>query len=458
MHTISEAGRKAAQKIYLTFSSFNGISIALVADSMVILYAVQLGVPPSSIGAMGSFIFLSMPFMLIGKYLTSRFGAPKTASFAWGLRSLFPLLLIPLPFLMAKLSFSLGVAVLLTIMFAFWASRSTGMIVMSPIVGEITDNSDRQHFNSMNFALYCSFHLATTLLAIIALYFMRSTLTFQILIALGCLAGFCSSYCCSKFPESENARKSAASPVFCAFSRLWNDHKLRKLIAAWATGWGAAAFIVPFSMLALKKGYGIPDFQAMIFALIQMGGSAVFTSAAGRISARTGARSMIIFCFSMYLLVCLMWAFAPDFFSPVYTAVIFFLAGGSFMAAELAILYYFLNVVPKENMVADNLIGNMIAGTSAGLAGTFAGAGILKLLEIHSLDMLSLFRNYFSVIFVILLCLMTFILKLEKISSRSAGKIVFNIISGSISPVIFVSLISRLDSLIRRSKSEAEED
>ena len=50
----------------MLFSNFNGFSVALLAESTLILYALKIGVPDYIVGVISSFLFLGMPFIFIG--------------------------------------------------------------------------------------------------------------------------------------------------------------------------------------------------------------------------------------------------------------------------------------------------------------------------------------------------------------------------------------------------------
>ena len=164
MNEILTKEQKAyGKKKYMTFSIFNGFSIALLAEGTLILFAIKAGVPDFIIGAMSSFLFLGMSFIFIGKIMVAKIGVSKTVATAWFLRSISTLVAVAGPIaLYYTSSLNLSIFLILIGAFGFYAFRGVGCIGWTPMLGELTSEVDRGRYNSK---LFLFFNIAFTIKA-----------------------------------------------------------------------------------------------------------------------------------------------------------------------------------------------------------------------------------------------------------------------------------------------------
>ena len=73
--------RERGQRLFRRFLKLNGISVSLLMENMLVLYAIRNGVSDGLVATIASFIHLTMPFMVVGKLSVSRIGVAST----WGL-------------------------------------------------------------------------------------------------------------------------------------------------------------------------------------------------------------------------------------------------------------------------------------------------------------------------------------------------------------------------------------
>ena len=237
---------------YIRFNLLNGLSFGLLADNVLILYCLKVGMPEYMIGIIMSFLFLTMPLMLVGKQLLLRLGASGTISLAWAARNLSALVMALAPLLIPFVPMVVVLGLITLGAFGFFAFRSVGMIATRPLVGEITTEANRGRFMASQ---GLSFNV-TLMLGLVALAIVLKTSntleTFQCILAIGCLAGLASSVILATIPESGRPRKSAAIPVNKALSALWQNRSQRKLLMAQAGGLGAIVLVLPICTVALK--------------------------------------------------------------------------------------------------------------------------------------------------------------------------------------------------------------
>ncbi|MCF7915317.1 MAG: hypothetical protein K9L66_09130 [Spirochaetaceae bacterium] len=66
------------QNIFQRYISLNGVSIAFLMNDLLILYGIRNGLEDPQIAVLTSFMYLTMPFMVLGKRLIPRYGLSKT--------------------------------------------------------------------------------------------------------------------------------------------------------------------------------------------------------------------------------------------------------------------------------------------------------------------------------------------------------------------------------------------
>jgi hypothetical protein len=419
---LSEKQKEYGQKKYLLFSLFNGFSVALLAESTMILYALKLGVPDYVVGIMSSFLFLGMPFIIIGKKMVRKIGVTNTVAVAWFLRSVSTLVAVAAPVVIYfSSSFFLGAVFVLLGAFGFYAFRGVGCIGWTPILGEITSENDRGKYSSRLFIYFNIAYFLSILALIVTFEFWDSIGVFQLVIIVGCIFGCFSAYNVFLVPESDTPKISASVSLRGAANYIMKYPEGRKLIWIQTIYFIGVTLTVPYSMLALKEGYGVKDYRAMSFVLIQLAGAIVISLICKKLIDKIGPKKIVFGLFSLMIIASGMWFAAPAEFNPWYNAVIFFFIGAAQMGGYLALIMYFLNIIPSIKRVGSTLIITIVSSFSAGVFGAVIGAGMLKILEICHIESLNLFRCFFGIVLLMLICGSFIILRLEKINIFKAA-------------------------------------
>lgn len=412
------------QRLVRRFATLNGISVALLMDSMLVLYAIRNGVSDSGVAVLVSFIHLTMPLMFVGKTLIVRIGAARTWGMGWVLRNASALIMVLAPFVPADAPQFWRSGVVLAGGFGFAAFRSVGLVGNSPIIGEITRGYDRGQFLSGNWTRATTTQLLALVVVIVILQRAPHTWVFQMVIGLAAVLGMYVGWVLSRVPETDVPRISAQKPLSEILSRVWHIHRMRKTLYAWASGIAAFTMVLPFAMVTLKNGYRLSDYEALSFTLVMLSGGIISSLVNGIIADRVGPRPLMIIYISILLLLALFWSFAPANFMIVPTILAFFLAGYSKFGLIVVINHYFLSVVEGTDRVGSSMVMRMVSGAVAGLIGAVIGGGILGLLHSMGISGIDTYRIYFRVAAAVLCILVPLVMRLDRLDEWPVRKAV----------------------------------
>lgn len=407
--------RARGRRCYVLFMLLNAVSVTMLMENVLILYALRNGVSSPAVAVMASFMYLTMPFMILGKYLVARIGLARTWSLCWFLRYCSVLVLIPAPFLTGGATAWMVPLLILGGAFGLFVFRSIGMICNTPLLGEITTGANRGSFISSNMIAFNSSYLVSMILVVLILRWRDQMSTFQCLIGAGALLGFGTSMIIRTIPESSAPRLSARQPVQASLKLLFSYRTYRKLLWAWTAMVVGIVLINPIAVVSLKSGYGISDHVALFFSLVGLVGGIVAAFLSSLVSDQAGPRPMLLIYAGCLLVVAMFWAFAPPVFIPYVVAMVFFLGGFSAIGMAVAVAHYFLSVSRKEDRVGVALFMQMISGLIAGLAGSLGAGGALRLLEYIGYDGIGLYRIYFRMVTCVMLGMVTIMWQLDRL-------------------------------------------
>ncbi|GBD93850.1 major Facilitator Superfamily protein [bacterium BMS3Abin05] len=395
---LSPAQKKKGQRAYLWFNRLNALSYAALADSILILYAIKLGAGDPFIAVLSSLVYFTSPFTMVGKHLIGKLGAAKNFGTAWFSRNVAAALMILVPIVRIKFSQAAGLELLFIAAFLFFSFRSIGGVAMTPLMGEITSDQDRGTYISRVWLNFSLFYLLFLITITIVLGLFKGIRTFQSIIFFGVVTGIVSSFIVYRVPESKYARLSGQEKLSSAYKHITQNITARRLLITWIALTTGMMFILPISVLALKKGYSFSDHQVLIFIVIQLLGSIYASYTSKLILDQVGSRPMIILCAVGFIVVELMWILAPARPFGIYLGILFFLIGVTNSGSQISLLHYFLNAVPPSKRVSASMFINMASGFIAGLAGSILAGGILKLLHSLSFQGMTVYKSYFGIV------------------------------------------------------------
>ncbi len=415
---LSPALKKKGQKIYLWFTGINALSYISLAESILILYALKLGGSDAYVAVLTSFLYLTMPFMLLGKSLVGKLGAAKAQALSWFLRNLSAALMIFAPIVAHKISVTAGLDLLLLAAFLFFVFRSVGIVSSTPMIGEITSEQDRGTFVSKVFLTFN----AVSLLLMTALMFIlnrhNSVTTFQFIILFGVTMGLISSAIVLRVPESPQSRLSGQEKIRSAYQFITRHPGALRLLIAWSAISMATMFVVPISIVVVKKGYGLSDHVALIFIIVQFLGNIYGSYTNKLLLDHVGSRPLIILATFGLLLVQLMWVLAPIHSSAIFLVLLFFILGTTLSGAQTSLSHYFLSTIPISKRVGASMFINISAGLTAGLTGSVLAGGFLRFLHHLVTNPMLVYKIYFGAVAVVEIFVIFAAFKLQKQKER----------------------------------------
>lgn len=404
-----------SRRNYIIYNIINGFSYMCLGETVILLFAVNLGCSDTVIAILGSMIFWGFLMLPLGKLMTAHCGAAASQANFWVLRNLAALIVAgaaPAALYISQLT----AAILLIIgSFLFYGFRAAGVVMSQPLVGEICPKEQQ---GSFIFKSWCGFYssglVALILISLLLRYNSSTWMLFSVVIT-GTMAGLISSDFVRRIKESgeimESARQSLKTAVKNA---LVNKDVVRQMIAGMCCN-TVAIMLIPISMLALKRGYGISDSSALICSLVQYLSSIFICMHLGKMADRYGSIKIILVNYYILYLIPAFWLLVPD---KCYWFVVWFpflLAPCGLVACPVGLQQYFLRTVPKEQQIAASMVISVATGVASGILGSTLSALFLKTAHLlnDSGEVLTGYRIYFAGVLLLLPLLGIFIHRLR---------------------------------------------
>ncbi len=420
---LSRVQKGAAQRRFLAFSTTNALSYALLAESVLVLFSLKLGANDFQVGLLSSYMYITMVFILPGKLLVGRWGAARTYSTCWSIRNLVAASFILAPVIWTRVSPSLGLTFLLVAAFIFFAFRAMGLSAENILINDMTSPEDRGRFIGQ---WQYSFYIGMLAMLVAASFWLGAKPGFghfQVVIATGVILGMIASAIMWSIPESSGPKNSSREPMLKAFSLLYADRRLLKLILAWAAASSVIQLVLPFQVLTVKNGYHIADRLALIFVVLQVLGQAAAGYFNSLLIDRSGPRPVMIINLLGFALVALFWAVAPARLNYLHAGTLFFVAGYCTVSLQIALAHYFLNTASRESVLNISVLILVIQGVAAGLVGTFLGGGVLETLDRLGLSGMDIYRTYFGLVIVAALVGLGVVMRLRPLAERKVREV-----------------------------------
>lgn len=402
---LTPAQLASSQYNYYAASLINGLAYMCLGETVLILLAVRLGCPDYIVSALGAMVYFGYLLLPLGKVVTARVGAAKSYAGFWAARNA-AALLVALSAIASALGMPrMATALLLTGAFLFYGFRAAGAAMSQPLVGNITTVQTRSRVIGVNFGLFYASSLVSLTTISLLLKLQNSLAMLTGIVVAGALCGFTASGFINRIDETESIRDSARKPIRGELREACRSEVLmRQLAAGFAMNLGII-MLVPISMLALKRGYGVSDTQALLFALAQFGAGAVASFLCERIDSRIGSRKALLCAFLGLVAIGPVWVLAPQGLHPLYMLLPFLLSGATNVIAQNAMTHYFLQTVPEQRQVAGSIFLWVAHGAGPGVIGmVLAGALLDVSTRFNPGDsLLSGYRVYFGLAFLLLL-------------------------------------------------------
>ena len=409
--------RQTSQLNYCRYCMINGASYMCLGETVVVLFATKLEASNTVIAVIGAMLFLGYLMLPLGVLRTRQVGAAQTQADFWVCRNC-AAVMVASSALIALYSKHLAVGWLLLNCFLFYGCRAAGLVMAQPLIGDITTNDDRAKLLGDSNARFYVAAVCSLVTVSVILHYNDSISVLSCIIVAGAFLGVTSSVFIRKIHETSSLRESARQPQLPLLRVAIHDSCIRKQI------WGGIAINLGSIMLAslsvatLKRGYHVSDTHAIIFSTVQFAAAIVGSKLTAPIAKRFGAKLLFIFSFLLVLPVCLFWLAMPSSFAMPWLKVLlfipFFLIGAYSALSNSAIVYYFLQTVPKDHQVIGTMFIHVTTGVTASLIGMLASGAIIRSCEHFFGDGIAMFKSYFAAAFVFLLFWLIPMFRLDK--------------------------------------------
>lgn len=412
---LNENEMRLSRRYYIIYNIINGFSYMCLGETVILLFAVNLGCSDTVVAILGSMLFWGFLMLPLGKIMTARCGAAASQANFWVMRNLAALLVAGAA--PAALYLSPLVAAILLIIgsFLFYGFRAAGVVMSQPLVGEICPADEQGRFMFRSWCgFYCSGLVALVLISLLLRYNSSTWMLFAVVVT-GTVAGLVSSGFVRRIRESGEIKESARQSLKTAVKdAMVNSDVMRQMIAGMCCN-TATIMLVPISMLALKRGYGVSDSAALICSLVQYLGSIFICVYLGKMADRYGSRKIVLTSYYMLYLIPVFWMLVPGKFFWFVIWIPFILSACGLVACPVGLQQYFLRSVPKEQQIAASMVISVATGVASGILGSALSALFLKAANMlnTSGEVLTTYRIYFAGVLLLLPILGIFIHRLR---------------------------------------------
>ena len=394
-HPLTLEERKASQKNYFRFGLINGFSYMCLGETIIVLIAVQIGMPDVLITFVGAMLFIGFLLLPLGVRQTAKTGAAQSQATFWVCRNV-AALLVAVSVIISKFIPVLAWGLLLLAALMFYGFRAAGVVLSQPLIGEITNDDDRsQVVGNATGAFYLSGVVALLLVSFLLKVSDSIWILCGIVVA-GASMGVTASRFIRAICETDIIRQTARKPLMPQWNKVKSNPMIRRLLLAGFSRNLAVILMVPASVLFLKKGYGFSDTTAVLFSAAQLCASFSFSFLSGKMVAKRGPRAILIASILLGLLVSLLWIIAPlsGLVIPcILSVAVFFLCGTMVALGDNANTCYFLMAIPKEQQIAGAVATNVIQGAGAGIVGMVIAGGLMWLAKYFTQPAYNLLQN-----------------------------------------------------------------
>lgn len=372
--------RRRSQRLYCAFNFGNGLSYVCLAESVLVLFAAQLGAPNAVVALLGAMQFAGYAMLPLGIRRTAQRGAAVCQADFWVARNVAALLTAAAGAVWL-VSPAASWATLLVGSFLFYGFRAAGCVLFTPLLGDVSTEEEAPAVIGDTTAFFNISGVAAlaVITAVTRRWHGREALA--AIIVVGAALGMASSFFLRGMKETGAVRDAARAPFRGTVSAAFRESPgLLPLSAVWFLLNLALIMLIPMSVLALKRGCGFGDSAALTCACAQFSAGIAASFACGPLCRRFGAFRMLSLSALGIAAVPLAWLAFPEAAASGRPALwaglaMFFLLGTLYYFVYNAANSAFLEVCPdKKNQVAGSIAVNLVSGAGAGVVASILGA------------------------------------------------------------------------------------
>ncbi|MGN0866466.1 MAG: MFS transporter [Oligosphaeraceae bacterium] len=370
--------KRRSQFNYCCFTGINGISYMCLGETVIVLLAVRLAMPDWAVAAISSMIFFGFALLPLGKWMTARVGGAHSQAGFWVARNIVAVG-VASSVLWSRMGLhGVAVACVLGGAFLFYGLRAAGVVMSIPLIGEISTKETRGRLIGVSQRLFNA-AAAISLVAVSALmYLLDSIWTLFGIILFGAVCGVTASRFLNRIDESENLRQNARHPLMRDLPELFRSSPIRRMILGRICTNLCLLMTTSISLLALKRGYGISDYEALCFYLVMYVTKSLVSTLCSRLSDRISSRGALQVFFLCSASAAPFWILAPQHFCFWHALALFMLLGTGDCGAEIGKAIYFLQCVPRHLQTSASVVVSLLDGALTGLLAIGLNTLLLK--------------------------------------------------------------------------------
>jgi len=368
--------RRASQRSYCLYTLVNGVSYTCLGENIIVLFAARLAAPDIVVAVLGALFYVGYAMIPLGVRRTASRGCAASLADFWIARNAAALLTASAA-LVALAAPAASWAVLLVGSFLFYGFRAAGVVMATPLVGEISAAEEAPGVLARSQGLFDG--SAAVMLVAITLATARwnGVGALASIIAVGALCGFGASCFLRGVLETGAIRDAARAPLRSAIRQTLRDRDMRRFAIGWSALNVVRLLSVPMSLLALKRGCGLSDAAALVCSCAQFVAASGASFASGPLCRRFGPRQVMLAAAVGYACIPFAWLVMPEGgVAAIAAGVALFAALGALLTvvANAAAAYFLLACPSKDAQIGASVALNLASGACAGLAGTILGS------------------------------------------------------------------------------------
>lgn len=426
---LTSSQKKQSRKNFNIFQAFNGASFSLLNGSIITLFAIRLGANSSFIGLISSFNYMAYILVYCGRILEPRMGVVQLYFWTWFLRNIFMLPILAIPVMMIWERSSLSLSLLLFGSIGFNLARGPGMGANNTMASMLSTPKNQTSYLSLIFMLNFGTMIISTILIGIALKFSTSITTYTLLLLLGIILGFISSYYLFLIPNIAKSKNSISYIKFLQgiFSRpAFRIFALVFFLISFVT-----AATRPFLIVYMRSVYHQNDSSTILFTVSGFIGAFLMSAFSKTIVQTVGAKTLFIFFSTLSTLSLVPAILSPELngiYMVVFLVLFNFIAIFGLQGIESTGQTYLLGIIRRSETMDAFILFFIIFGLGGGL-GSFVGGKLLNTLQSGIPNIRLSFQIFFGIALLLmftLLILMGSLKNTNKTSVRTGLSFIIN--------------------------------
>ncbi|NIZ40273.1 MFS transporter [Entomospira entomophila] len=419
IHRLTSSQIRNGRKNFNIYQTLNGASFPLINGSIITLFAIQLGADSTFIGLISSFNYIAFIFVYFGRILEPRIGVVPLFFSAWFIRNLF---MIPLPFIPILLLWNqheLALTLILVSSVGFNIARGPGIGANNAVVSALTTPKNQASYLSLTFMLNFGAMIFATILIGLVLRFSSSNISYALLIFLGIILGFLSTYYLWVLPRTP--KTTAPQPFLKFLQSIFGRSAFRIFALVFFLISFVTAATRPFIVVFMRDVYHQNDSNAILFTVAGFVGAFLMSAFSKTLVQTVGAKTLFIFFTALSTISLIPAVISPNLegiYLVIFLVLFNFIAVFGLQGIESTGQTYLFGII-KRNETMDAFILFFIIFGLGGALGSFAGGYFLNFLQTQIPSIRMSFQIFFIIALVLMIALLILMASLKNTNKTS---------------------------------------